>query len=99
LRAFAAGFYAFFHAVQLHAVSRAGVAHFGAQRAKLPMKLAFVHDEIGSRGADRGAIDHQPEMLGRHVLAAFVQGNASSPCRGRFCGNEAPPLRNPVPAG
>ncbi|MBV9979060.1 MAG: hypothetical protein JO365_03485 [Bradyrhizobium sp.] len=73
LRAFLAGVHAFFHAVELRAVLRAGAANLRAQRTHLAVKLALVHDEIGGCRADGGAIDHQAEMLRRHMLATFVQ--------------------------
>lgn len=65
-----AGFDTLFHLPQLLAIFRADFAHVGAQRAGAVVKLALVREQIGSRGTDRRAIEHQPDVLRTNVVAA-----------------------------
>ena len=69
----AAGRDAIVHISDALAVVRAGFADFGAQAAHLFVKLALVTHEVGRCRADRGAIDHQPEVLRFDMLAAHLE--------------------------
>src|SRR6185312_3496902 len=73
LRAGAARRDAILHAVEPCTVRGAFTAHGGAEPAELAVELAFVQHEIGGGGADRRAIDHQPEMRRRHMLSTRLK--------------------------
>ena len=52
---------------------RAGVTYFGAHPARRLMMCRVTGQEVGARGADLRAVEHQRDVHGIRVLAALVQ--------------------------
>jgi len=72
-RALAADLYARFHLAEPLAIRRAYLADVGAQGADAVVELALVREQIGGRGTDHRAVQHQPDVLRPRVLAAELK--------------------------
>jgi hypothetical protein len=55
------------------AILCANLADISAQGTNAIVELALVRKEIGGRGADRGAIEHQPDVLWPDMFAAKLE--------------------------
>jgi hypothetical protein len=73
IRAFAAGFDASFHATQFGAGFGAFFANRRAFGADMAVMFGVHQYEMRRRTADFSAFDHQPEMPGFGVIAAFFK--------------------------